>query len=447
LNKKSPYERVIYLLVPISIIVVLAISSVEYSIWLSQSDSTKILYIIKAIFLAILALEFLHYARIYISDGNWRQILTKGSISSLFIILVSEFGFTVISVVKAYLIKWFNFNNVNYFTTAEVIGYMIVYNSILIILSIRKLSDYKCWIIRNKAILTFVIYIFIWFWFGCFFFYQAQRGNDSYFSFNNNKSNVDVVVKELIDEGKIQKNERQDINKIIENNEGNIEYKKLKVDNKEVLFTVDEIGEDWGMFYDSRLSLNGYTHYDLNINGEKIKLSEDLVFSYRDTKKWSDFVGKEFIKVDLYLYKLDKDSEGTVFHIRNSKKYQQNIGVKEKPSKVYTLLLDEKGLENFLNILKNNEYANLYNLLSASHTLLDTTCCYTYDASKRLVYRPLSDFLYFSAITITTVGYGDISPNNNLARNAVMIEVLLGVIVIGVFVTFITNDRKKNLTR
>jgi Ion channel len=41
--------------------------------------------------------------------------------------------------------------------------------------------------------------------------------------------------------------------------------------------------------------------------------------------------------------------------------------------------------------------------------------------------------LYFSVVTITTLGFGDISPNTNLAQIITASEVLFGVLIIGVF--------------
>jgi voltage-gated potassium channel len=50
---------------------------------------------------------------------------------------------------------------------------------------------------------------------------------------------------------------------------------------------------------------------------------------------------------------------------------------------------------------------------------------------------PFADFLYFSASTITTVGYGDIVPNSTRVRILVMGELLAGIIFGGGFVTFL----------
>lgn len=43
------------------------------------------------------------------------------------------------------------------------------------------------------------------------------------------------------------------------------------------------------------------------------------------------------------------------------------------------------------------------------------------------------DFFYFSAVTATTLGYGDISPKSEIARSLVSLEVLLGVACAGLF--------------
>ncbi len=46
---------------------------------------------------------------------------------------------------------------------------------------------------------------------------------------------------------------------------------------------------------------------------------------------------------------------------------------------------------------------------------------------------------YFSSVTITTLGYGDIVPLTNSARFFVAIETVLGIILIGVFLNLLAN--------
>jgi len=48
---------------------------------------------------------------------------------------------------------------------------------------------------------------------------------------------------------------------------------------------------------------------------------------------------------------------------------------------------------------------------------------------------PLADFLYFSAVTISTLGYGDILPNSQDVRILVMVETLLGALFFGGFLS------------
>lgn len=59
------------------------------------------------------------------------------------------------------------------------------------------------------------------------------------------------------------------------------------------------------------------------------------------------------------------------------------------------------------------------------------------------------DALYFSVVTITTTGFGDITPINSIGKSIMMVEALAGVVlivlVIGTFLTGVNNIR--NLTR
>ena len=53
------------------------------------------------------------------------------------------------------------------------------------------------------------------------------------------------------------------------------------------------------------------------------------------------------------------------------------------------------------------------------------------------------DFIYFSTITISTVGYGDILPNSTTVRMIVVSEVLLGQVVLVVLLNFVLTDIRK----
>jgi hypothetical protein len=48
--------------------------------------------------------------------------------------------------------------------------------------------------------------------------------------------------------------------------------------------------------------------------------------------------------------------------------------------------------------------------------------------------KSIKDFLYFSFVTLTTLGYGDITPLSDQARSLVMLEAIVGQIYITVFI-------------
>ncbi|QUI25797.1 two pore domain potassium channel family protein [Vallitalea pronyensis] len=52
--------------------------------------------------------------------------------------------------------------------------------------------------------------------------------------------------------------------------------------------------------------------------------------------------------------------------------------------------------------------------------------------------------LYLSMVTITTLGYGDIVPITNRARLLVGLESVLGIIIIGLFISSIFNKLSNN---
>lgn len=55
--------------------------------------------------------------------------------------------------------------------------------------------------------------------------------------------------------------------------------------------------------------------------------------------------------------------------------------------------------------------------------------------------RSLIENMYFSTVTITTLGYGDISPSNNLGRIIAATESVLGITLIGLFLNALSRVR------
>ena len=69
-----------------------------------------------------------------------------------------------------------------------------------------------------------------------------------------------------------------------------------------------------------------------------------------------------------------------------------------------------------------------------------------YSNSNKIITTPI-EALYFSTVTITTLGYGDMIPISPLGQKLALLEPLLGfilvVLVIGVFLTGVRDIKEK----
>lgn len=111
----------------------------------------------------------------------------------------------------------------------------------------------------------------------------------------------------------------------------------------------------------------------------------------------------------------------------------------KQPDKIFSFWIKETDLNRFDTLSDANKTLN--NLLRYSITFLNDDFNYLSTIAAKGWNSELVDFLYFSAVTITTTGYGDIIPNSREVRNFVMLESLLGVLLPGAFlsVLFIRN--------
>lgn len=72
-------------------------------------------------------------------------------------------------------------------------------------------------------------------------------------------------------------------------------------------------------------------------------------------------------------------------------------------------------------------------------------CClnlieFTSDAGRQI---NIVDSIYFSVVTIATVGYGDITPKGGWGRGLVTVEIVMGYFMLGVFMSLVINKVQK----
>ena len=61
--------------------------------------------------------------------------------------------------------------------------------------------------------------------------------------------------------------------------------------------------------------------------------------------------------------------------------------------------------------------------------------------STNVTGRDTPDLMYFSFVTLATLGYGDITPGSNLARSLAVVEALVGMLYIAIFMARLVSMR------
>ncbi len=207
------------------------------------------------------------------------------------------------------------------------------------------------------------------------------------------------------------------------------EYKRplIKILNDKELYNFDfnnSLGDIWASYYYLVAQGKGITHMKIE------SFKEDKV-----TNKFKTYI----LKISLYKIN-DKDED------RNYEIYKTDSNKFEKIDTV------EMWVENYPIIYEeffsNENYfypLNFYftNLTKNSISFLDDSPIVLKKIVNDKFKYSLWNFLYFSTVTITTLGYGDILPNSTLVRVLVMIETIFGVFIIGSFGSCLFWNKKE----
>lgn len=199
------------------------------------------------------------------------------------------------------------------------------------------------------------------------------------------------------------------------------EYKKpiVKLSNDSTgnfhIFTFDQtLGELWANYYYQLFIGKGITHMKIdkvqedNINS-KIKIYKLQISFYRSDERDSNR------RYNLYK-NIDKKTLKKVENI--------TLWIKDYP------VIEEELFQN-----KYYYPLNFYfiNLMENSMSFLDDSPIILKSIANGSFKYPLWNFMYFSAVTITTLGYGDILPNSTMVRILVMFETISGVLIAAMF--------------
>ena len=315
----------------------------------------------------------------------------------------------------------------------------------------------------KKIILLSLAFVYLFVWFTCGVIYQsiARQSNGRDFIFQEDIK-IKLQAKALKDLTNINVDEYT-ICDLIKNNELGKDSINFKKDNNRTTFTssdnsstnlnvvgnfefnenegtlcINEIGKYWGDFYSSDFYHRGISYYKFqvqnsidapsNIGLKSEKLYPVTIFLYSPKVKNTSFNPTQPNNIRL----LGKNED-----INNYSLVSQ-----------YTILIDDtsflaklkdgKGNSNDNN---NSMYSNLTNMLQHSINFIDYDYNMINDNFNLIetngIRYPLIDFLYYSAVTITTTGYGDILPNSTIIRTLVMFETFFGVGIPGFFISLL----------
>jgi len=263
--------------------------------------------------------------------------------------------------------------------------------------------------IKKKTIILFLglSYVLTFTIFGIIFWKIANETTGEFFIFKED-ININIQVSEFMKKLYIENN--RELSYIVKDMINNKEYKrdvmKTNEDGFNYPFSNDGvIGENWAEYYSVIFKYRGATHFKFCTESR-----EKILGKYYTYK----------IKISFY-----------------------NITSNKEISSIYLYILDypySKG------ILGDNYYypMDIYfkNIASNSISYIDDSPIVMKNVAQGKYSYSLCDFMYFSVVTITTLGYGDILPNSSLVRILVMIESVSGVIIMGAFVSCIFWNKK-----
>lgn len=282
---------------------------------------------------------------------------------------------------------------------------------------------------KNLLMILGAMYILTLIAFGIAYWKIANMSSGEFFIFQND-INMNTKISAFRKKMKINIYNR-DFNNVVSKLIASEEYKrpivKIQTDKEKNMysFAFDEpLGENWANYYYLLLQGRGITHI-------KIESSEEQIINRR--------IPTYKLNISLYRIAQRANNENYIIYEKEENKNLQKLD---------TITIWVKGYPTIHEELFKSENCfyplNFYfvNLMENSISFIDDSPLVLKNVANGSFKYPMWNFLYFSAVTITTLGYGDILPNSTMVRVLVMLETIFGVVIIGMFASCLFWNRK-----
>ncbi|NBD23543.1 potassium channel family protein [Paenibacillus glycinis] len=373
--------------------------------------------------------------------ANWQMKLSRQMLLHVALLMLALLGFQASVAAIQILVRESNAYGPDSAQRLESWLQMAAY-PFLIAASCLGTDGFAAWIKRNSKHLTMLLYLFVWVWFGSYYYYMASRtmGDDFVFS---EQARIQATLGGLAAADGYDGYDEYRLKEILEK----AQYKKdyLTMEGNAYL-TLDATGIDWGEIYEHQFAREGYAFYSFEAS-DKALVIEPAMLDYDSMAAWDKELGKRYTEVVVKLYPAEEPGQTNEDGVRYDEG-SEGISAGEaskKPVKSLTLYFAGQDYAHFMQIFGNHPSdRHLSRLIAASHTLPDGKFLELYVGINGYVNYRIEDFWYFSAITITTLGFGDITPNSGPVKVAVMIETLLGVLLVGIYVSLVSRKKRES---
>lgn len=322
---------------------------------------------------------------------------------------------------------------------------IVVIESIFIIISSIVFAIVIIWNTRVSGFfdkywvsLILCCYLLLWFIFGLVFYsidYNMVATYYPKFSFSESLLK-EIQARNIIsdNEYKLEGSQEDAVRAIFKDNENEIDYLPVQIDGKKVIVSNQKIGSNWAGYYYENL-IKKYNAFDIR-DIKEVKLNEDCLES-RDVsyeKNYLEYFNKDYLLVTIKLFNSD---EKNVFRNGTSEcilfeKYYSDYKYRNAEQRDLYLIFEKSNFQNYI-ITKSKLSVNiLKDCLAASNTFEDDSIV-DFNMKARNGSSSVIDYLYYSAIVITTLGFGDITPIAIEIRLLTMLEVFLGLLIMGLF--------------